>query len=68
MKIGDLVKYDKSLSGLENCMGVIVGVNGQAFKVQWLDQHSIASTTNSSLSETSVEVPEFLEVVSENGN
>ncbi len=61
MKRGDLVKYDKSLSGLENCMGVIVGVNGQAFKVQWLDQHSQFVPG----SEKSVEIPEFLEVISE---
>ena len=61
MKRGDLVKYDKSLSGLENCMGVIVGVNGQAFKVQWLDQHSKFVPG----SEKSVEIPDFLEVVSE---
>ena len=65
MKVGDLVKYDKSLSGLENCMGLIISQDGLAFVVQWFDQHSIASTTNSSLSETSVELSEFLEVISE---
>ena len=65
MKVGDLVKYDKSLSGLHNCLGLIIGFDGQAIVVEWLDQHSIASTTNSSLSETSVELPEFLEVISE---
>ena len=40
MKIGDLVKYDKALSGLEKCMGVIVAVDGLAFVVQWFDRHS----------------------------
>jgi len=66
MKIGDLIKYDKSLSGLHSCLGLVTGFDGQAIVVEWFDQHSIASTTNSSLSETSVELPEFLEVVSEN--
>ena len=62
MKIGDLVRYDKSLSGLENCMGVIIGFNGMAITVQWFDRHSKFVPG----SETSVELPEFLEVVSGN--
>ena len=59
MKIGDLVKYDKSLSGLHNCLGVVVGFNGQAIVVLWIDR---ASSTGA---EKSVEMPEFLEVVSQ---
>ena len=67
MKIGDLVRYDKSLSGLENCMGVIVGVNGQAFEVRWADQHTRKRGIGASVGrEASVELPDFLEVVSEN--
>ena len=71
MQIGDLVRYDKALSGLESCMGVVVGVNGQAFEVQWFDRYSqfvLGSEviTSQLPSETSVELPEFLEVVSEN--
>ena len=62
MKIGDLVKYDKALSGLEKCMGVIVAVDGTAFVVQWFDQH----VGKIGLLETSMEVADFLEVVSEN--
>ena len=61
MKIGDLVKYKKSLRGLENCMGVIIGLSGPAFVIQWLDQHSQFVPG----SEKSVEIPEFLEVISE---
>ena len=61
MKIGDLVKYKKSLRGLENCMGVIIGLSGPAFVIQWLDQHSKFVPG----SEKSVEIPDFLEVVSE---
>ena len=71
MKIGDLVKYDKSLSGLHNCLGLVIGFDGQAIVVQWFDRHSqfvLGSEviTSQLPSETSVEVPEFLEVVSEN--
>ena len=74
MKIGDLVKYDESfgdildaagmttdLSGLENCMGLIIGQDGLAFVVQWFDRHSKFGAG----SETDVELPEFLEVISE---
>ena len=65
MKIGDLVKYDKSLSGLENCMGLIIGLDGQAFVVQWIDRHSRKRGIGASVGrETSVELPEFLEVIS----
>jgi len=59
VKIGDLVKYDKSLSGLHNCLGLVVGFNGQAIVVLWIDR--VASTGG----EKSVELPEFLEVVSQ---
>jgi hypothetical protein len=58
VKIGDLVKYDKSLSGLHNCLGLVVGFNGQAIVVLWIDR---ASSTGA---EKSVEMPEFLEVIS----
>jgi hypothetical protein len=58
VNIGDLVKYDKSLSGLHNCLGLVVGFNGQAIVVLWIDR---ASSTGA---EKSVEMPEFLEVVS----
>ena len=60
MNIGDLVKYDKSLSGLHNCLGLVVGFNGQAIVVLWIDR---ASSTGA---EKSVEMPEFLEVISGN--
>ena len=59
MKIGDLVKYDKSLSGLHNCLGLVIGFNGQAIVVLWIDR---AASTGG---EKSVELPEFLEVVSQ---
>jgi len=59
VKIGDLVKYDKSLSGLHNCLGLVIGFNGQAIVVLWIDR---AASTGG---EKSVELPEFLEVVSQ---
>ena len=65
MQIGDLVKYDKSLSGLGNCMGIIVGFNGMAVDVLWLDRHALPSGRPSH-PEKSTELPEFLEVVSGN--
>ena len=65
MQIGDLVKYDKSLTGLEKCMGIIIGLNGQAFVVQWMDRHTRKRGIGASVGrETSVELPEFLEVIS----
>jgi hypothetical protein len=65
VKIGDLVKYDKSLSGLENCMGLIIGLDGQAFVVEWMDRHAHPRhRPHPSYTERSVELPEFLEVLS----
>ena len=64
MKVGDLVKYDKSLSGLENCAGLIIGQDGLAFVVQWFDRHTLPSGRLSH-PETSVELAEFLEIISE---
>ena len=61
MKIGDLVKYDKSLSGLHNCLGLIISFDGQGIVVQWIDRHSPHAAPGG---EKSVELPEFLEVVS----
>ena len=59
MKIGDLVKYNIDLSGLEKCLGVVIGINGGGVDVQWMDAHTIGR-------EFSCELAEFLEVVSEN--
>ena len=59
MEIGDLVKYSEVLMGLGTCLGVVIGINGKAVDVQWMDPHSTGR-------EFSCELPEFLEVVSEN--
>ena len=59
MQIGDLVKYSDELLGLGECLGVVIDINGKAVDVQWVDPHSTGR-------EFSCELPEFLEVVSEN--
>ena len=64
MKIGDLVKYNIALSGLEKCFGIVIGFNGTAVDVQWLGRHALPSGRPSH-PEKSTELPEFLEVVSE---
>ena len=69
MKIGDLVKYSDALSGLGKCMGVIIGFNGaSSVDVRWMDRHSARAVeiTGDIRNETSTEITEFLEVVSEN--
>ena len=59
MKIGDLVKYNIALSGLEKCLGVVIGFNGKkAVSVQWFDSHTVGR-------EFSCELAEFLDIVSE---
>ena len=59
MKIGDLVKFIPNMH-MENCLGIVVAYNGEAFDVQWIDKFSRGSSDP----EISTELPEFLEVVS----
>ncbi len=67
MKVGDLVKYGPQMTGLQNCLGMIIGFNGTAVEVQWMDRHTQASLkTRTRGKEVSTELPDFLEVVSEN--
>jgi len=67
MKIGDLVKYSEVLISLGTCLGVVIGINGKAVDVQWMDPHSRKRGVGESVGrEFSCELPEFLEVVSEN--
>ena len=56
MKIGDLVRYDKTLTGMEGCVGIIIGYNGAAVEVQWIDRFGYDRST---------ELVDMLEVVSE---
>ena len=67
MKIGDLVRYTPQMTGLQNCFGIVIGFNGTAVTVQWMDKHTrpaLGSRTRGT--EKSVEMPEFLEVISGN--
>jgi len=68
MKIGDLVTYTPQMTGLQNCFGIVVGFNGTAVEVRWTDSHSspAALVFRTRGAEKSIEMPEFLEVVSEN--
>jgi len=65
VKRGDLVKYSQTLSGLEKCVGVIVELDGLAMVVQWFDRQPRWGSKFVPGSEKSVELPEFLEVISE---
>ena len=67
MKIGDLVKYGPQMTGLQNCFGIVIGFNGGAVEVQWIDSHASASLRTRTRGDViGVELPDFLEVVSEN--
>ena len=68
MKIGDMVRYTPQMTGLQNCFGIVIGLNGIAVEVRWMDRHStpIALAFRTRNTEISTELPEFLEVISEN--
>ena len=69
MKIGDLVTFSEVLTGLGDCLGIVIGFNGAScVDVQWMDRHSVRAVeiTGDTRNETSTELTEFLEVVSEN--
>ena len=57
MKIGDLVRYNKAIIGMEGCVGIIIGYNGAGVDVQWIDRFGYDRST---------ELVDMLEVVSEN--
>ena len=64
MEIGDLVKYAPQMTGLQNCFGIVIGFNGSAVTVQWADKHTLFLKARGT--EKSVEMPEFLGVISGN--
>ena len=57
MKIGDLVRYNKAITGMEGCVGIIIGYNGAGVDVQWIDRFGHDRTT---------ELVDMLELVNEN--
>jgi len=69
VKIGDLVKFSEGLTGLHDCLGIVTGFNGAScVDVRWMDRHSARAVeiTGDVRNETSTELAEFLEVISEN--
>jgi hypothetical protein len=66
IKIGDLVKYVPEMTGLQNCLGIVIGFNGISAAVQWMDIYTNVSWTSRTRGkEISTELTDFLEVVSE---
>jgi hypothetical protein len=61
MKVGDLVGYAENMRGMHDCLGIVVGYNGEAIDVQWIDKHSARSNRRK---EISSEMPMFLRLVS----
>ena len=61
MKIGGLVGYAKDMRGMKDCLGIVVGYNGEAFDIQWIDKHSARSHRRK---EISTEPRMFLRLVS----
>ena len=65
IKIGDLVKYGPEMTGLQNCLGIVVGIDGGAVEVRWMDVHVNATlATRTRNNEISLELPDFLMVAS----
>jgi hypothetical protein len=53
------------MTGLQNCLGIVIGFNGLAVEVHWADQHTTpALTTRTRSQEISTELRDFLMVVS----
>ena len=61
MKVGDLVGYGKEVRGMHDCLGIVVGYNGEAIDVQWIDKHSARSNRRQQITS---EMPMFLRLVS----
>jgi len=69
MKIGDLVTFSEVLTGLGDCLGIVTGFNGAScVDVRWMDRQAARAVeiTGDIRNETSTELAEFLEVISEN--
>jgi hypothetical protein len=65
MKIGDMVKFNEVLTGLGNCLGIVIDYNGDGIvDVHWTDKHAARAVEIDVRNGTSSELVEFLEVVS----
>ena len=66
MKVGDMVKFSEVLTGMGDCLGIVIGFNGAScVDVRWMDRHSARAVEIDARNATSTELLEFLEVVSE---
>ena len=56
MKVGDLVRYQAAVRGLDGLMGLIIATNGEAFDVRWIQARPSGL-------QTTAELPYFIEKV-----
>ena len=67
MKIGDLVRYTPEMTGLQNCLGIVIRFSGAAVEVQWIDRYATSALVRRTRgTEISTELPDFLEIINEN--
>ena len=68
IKVGDMVKFSEVLTGMGDCLGIVIGFNGAScVDVRWMDKRATRAVeiTRDARDQTSTELAEFLEVVSE---
>ena len=68
IKVGDMVKFSEVLTGMGDCLGIVIDFNGNGIvDVQWVDRRAARAVeiTRDTRDTTSAELVEFLEVVSE---
>jgi hypothetical protein len=56
VQIGDLVRYQAAVRGLDGLMGLIIATNGEAFDVRWIQARPSGL-------QTTAELPYFIEKV-----
>jgi hypothetical protein len=56
MKVGDLVRYQGVVRGLDGLVGLIIATNGEAFDVRWVQPRPAGL-------QTTVELPMFVETI-----
>ncbi len=56
MKVGDLVRYQPAVRGMDGLMGLIIATNGEAFDVRWIQPRG-------GNMQTTAELPYFIEKV-----
>ena len=68
IKVGDMVKFSEVLTGMGECLGIVIDYNGNGIvDVRWMDIRASRAVeiTGDKRNATSAELVEFLEVVSE---